>query len=104
MVTGGAQGLAPEITRFQVLDNSLNGIGSGTHHFSEAHIISIDRPLGCEIGEAHLGLKQHRALSGAPWGWRVTRPCSVPKLLLAALVCNSEAWSGAPGECLVGQE
>jgi hypothetical protein len=24
--------------------------------------------------------------------------------LLAALVCNSEAWSGAPGECLVGQE
>ena len=54
-----AQGLAPEITRFQVLDNSLNGIGSGTQHFSEAHIISIDvlvlsnfdRPLGREIGE-----------------------------------------------------
>jgi hypothetical protein len=90
MVAGGEQGLAPEITRFQVLDNSLNSIGSGTHHFSEAHIISIDvlvlgkfdRPLGCEIGEAHLGLKQPRASSGAHGVGSDTRPCSVPKLCL----------------------
>ena len=69
-----------------MLDNSLNGVGSGTYHFSEVYIISIevvlvldnfDRPLGCEIGEPHLGLKQPRASSGV-LGVRVIRvraPC-----------------------------
>jgi hypothetical protein len=73
-VASGEQGLVSEITKFQVLDNSLNGIDSGTCHFSEVYIISIevvlvldnfDQPLGCEIGEPHLGLKQPRASSGA---------------------------------------